>query len=76
MAKRIRARKSVDATVLKTLRNLWPLFLVLLRRFTEKFDVPNDPEEIIIDFREKQGSRYVLVLKALKKLTKRYRKDE
>jgi len=52
------ARKSVDANGVKNLRNLWSIvFLVLLRAFTKKkFDVPNDPEEIIIGFfREKAG---------------------
>ena len=48
-----------------------PLFFGSTQVFAEKFDVLNDPEEVIIDFRE---SRVVdmSAIEALNKLTERY----
>jgi SulP family sulfate permease len=72
-AKRIRARKSVDANGVKTYEIYGPLFFGSTTAFTEKFDVPNDPEEVIIDFRESRVAD-MSGIEALNKLTERYRK--
>jgi SulP family sulfate permease len=72
-AKRIRARKSVDANGIKTYEIYGPLFFGSTTAFTEKFDVPNDPEEVIIDFRESRVAD-MSGIEALNKLTERYRK--
>ena len=72
-AKRIRARKSIDAQGRKHYELYGPLFFGSVTAFTEKFDVLNDPAEVIIDFAE---SRVVdmSAIEALNKLTERYRK--
>jgi SulP family sulfate permease len=50
-----------------------PLFFASTTAFAEKFDVLNDPDEVIIDFKE---SRVVdmSAIEALNKLTERYHK--
>ena len=50
-----------------------PLFFGSVAAFSEKFDVQNDPEEVIIDFME---SRVVdmSAIEALNKVTERYLK--
>ncbi|NRA50915.1 MAG: SulP family inorganic anion transporter, partial [Phaeodactylibacter sp.] len=72
-AKRIRARKHVDEKGVKHYEIYGPLFFGSVAVFNEKFDVLNDPEEVIIDFRE---SRVVdmSAIEALNKITERYRK--
>ena len=72
-AKRIRARKSIDANGVKHYEIFGPLFFGSVTAFNEKFDVLNDPDEIIIDFSE---SRVVDMsgIEALNKLTERYLK--
>lgn len=72
-AKRIRARKYVDEQGIKHYEIYGPLFFASTTLFNEKFDVQNDPEEVIIDFRE---SRVVDMsgIEALNKLTERYAK--
>jgi SulP family sulfate permease len=72
-AKRIRARKFVDDNGVKHYEIYGPLFFGSTTAFTEKFDVLNDPEEVIIDFKE---SRVVdmSAIEALNKLTERYYK--
>ncbi len=72
-AKRIRARKSVDANGVKIYEIYGPLFFGSTTAFTEKFDIPNDPEEIVIDFRESRVAD-MSGIEALNKLTERYRK--
>jgi sulfate permease, SulP family len=73
-AKRIRARKFVDDNGVKHYEIYGPLFFGATTAFTEKFDVLNDPEEVIIDFKE---SRVVdmSAIEALNKLTERYHKQ-
>ncbi len=73
-AKRIRARKYVDDNGVKHYEIYGPLFFGSTTAFTEKFDVLNDPEEVIIDFKE---SRVVdmSAIEALNKLTERYHKQ-
>jgi len=72
-AKRIRARKSVDAEGVKHYEIYGPLFFGSVSAFNDKFDVMNDPEEVIIDFHE---SRVVdmSAIEALNKITERYMK--
>jgi SulP family sulfate permease len=70
-AKRIRARKSIDLNGVKLYELYGPLFFGSVSAFNEKFDVQNDPNDVIIDFRE---SRVVdmSAIEALNKLTERY----
>lgn len=72
-AKRIRARKSIDDNGVKHYEIYGPLFFGSVAVFNEKFDIQNDPEEIIIDFKE---SRVVdmSAIEALNKITGRYLK--
>ena len=72
-AKRIRARKHIDENGTKHYEIYGPLFFGSVTVFNEKFDVLNDPDEIIIDFKE---SRVVdmSAIAALDKITERYQK--
>ncbi|MCH2081362.1 MAG: SulP family inorganic anion transporter [Saprospiraceae bacterium] len=72
-AKRIRARKSIDEEGVKHYEIYGPLFFGSVTVFNEKFDILNDPNEIIIDFKE---SRVVdmSAIEALNKITERYLK--
>lgn len=72
-AKRIRARKRIDGNGVKHYEIYGPLFFGSTAVFNEKFDVLNDPDEIIIDFKE---SRIVdmSAIEALNKITQRYLK--
>jgi sulfate permease, SulP family len=72
-AKRIRARKYIDAHGIKHYELYGPLFFASVTAFGEKFDVLNDPNEVIIDFAE---SRVVdmSAIEALNKITERYHK--
>jgi len=51
-AKRIRARKHVDISGIKHYEIYGPLFFGSISVFNDKFDILNDPEEVIIDFKE------------------------
>jgi len=72
-AKRIRARKHIDENGVKHYEIYGPLFFGSVTVFNAKFDVLNDPEDVIIDFAE---SRVVdmSAIEALNKLTERYAK--
>ncbi len=72
-AKRIRARKHIDEEGVKHYEIYGPLFFGSVTLFNEKFDVLNDPNEVIIDFKE---SRVVdmSAIEALNKITERYHK--
>ena len=72
-AKRIRARKTTDENGIKHYEIFGPLFFCSVAAFHEKFDVLNDPDEVIIDFKE---SRVVdhSAIEALNKITSRYNK--
>ena len=48
-AKRIRARKRIDENGVKHYEIYGPLFFGSTTTFATKFDVQNDPDEIIID---------------------------
>ncbi len=72
-AKRIRARKRIDEQGVKHYEIYGPLFFGSVAVFNEKFDVLNDPDEVVIDFEE---SRVVdmSAIEALNKITERYHK--
>ncbi len=72
-AKRIRARKYIDENGVKHYEMFGPLFFASIAAFNEKFDVLNDPQQVIIDFAE---SRVVdmSAIEALNKITERYHK--
>ena len=72
-AKRIRARKSIDENGVKHYEIYGPLFFGSVTTFNEKFDIENDPEEVIIDFAESRVSD-MSAIEALNKLTERYLK--
>ena len=73
-AKRIRARKYLDEFGVKHYEIFGPLFFGCIELFNTKFDVQNDPEEVIIDFKE---SRIVdqSAIECINKLTERYLKN-
>ncbi len=70
-AKRIRAKKFIDENGVKHYEIFGPLFFGSVAAFNEKFDVANDPDEVIVDF---QQSKVVDMsgIEALNKLTARY----
>ncbi|MFA6873478.1 MAG: SulP family inorganic anion transporter [Bacteroidaceae bacterium] len=72
-AKRIRARKYIGASGAKHYEIWGPLFFGSVKAFTDKFDITNDPNEVIIDFKE---SRIVdmSAIHAVNTITERYRK--
>lgn len=73
-AKRIRARKFYDEKGVKHYEIYGPLFFGSTTAFAEKFDVANDPEAVIIDFRESRVAD-MSAIDALHKLTERYRQQ-
>ncbi|GMN09684.1 SulP family inorganic anion transporter [Croceitalea sp. MTPC9] len=72
-AKRIRARKHIDENGIKHYEIYGPLFFGSTTLFGEKFDVQNDPEEVIIDFQESRVAD-MSGIEALNKITERYAK--
>jgi SulP family sulfate permease len=72
-AKRIRARKFVDEKGVKHYEIYGPLFFGSITVFNEKFDVANDPNEVIIDFKESRIAD-MSAIEAVNKLTERYAK--
>lgn len=72
-AKRIRAKKYVDEKGVKHYEIYGPLFFGSVSAFNEKFDVLNDPDEVIIDFSESRVSD-MSGIEALNKITERYLK--
>ncbi|WP_038032916.1 SulP family inorganic anion transporter [Thermonema rossianum] len=72
-AKRIRARKRIDEQGVKHYEIYGPLFFGSVTAFNEKFDVHNDPNEVIIDFAESRVAD-MSAIEALNKVTERYRK--
>ncbi len=73
-AKRIRARKFLDDNGAKHYEIFGPLFFGSTAAFAEKFDVANDPEEIIIDFKESKIAD-MSAIDAINKITERYAKQ-
>lgn len=72
-AKRIRARYYIDENGIKHYEIYGPLFFGSTVLFTEKFDIENDPSEIIIDFKESRVSD-MSAIEALNALTSKYHK--
>ncbi len=70
-AKRIRARKSIAENGDKIYEIYGPLFFGSTSNFLDKFDISEDPDRVIIDFKE---SRVVdmSAIEVLKKLTQKY----
>lgn len=70
-AKRIRARKYTDENGVKHYEIFGPLFFGSVTAFNEKFEIKNDPDEVIIDFAESRVAD-MSGIEALNKLTERY----
>jgi len=70
-AKRIRARKYVDDKGVKHYEIFGPLFFGSTAVFLEKFDVVNDPDEVVIDFKESKVAD-MSAIEALNKITEKY----
>lgn len=73
-AKRIRARKYVDENGVKHYEIYGPLFFGSVKGFSEKFDVLNDPQTVIIDFAESRVAD-MSAIEALNAVTHRYAKQ-
>ncbi|GGH10624.1 SulP family inorganic anion transporter [Sphingobacterium alkalisoli] len=72
-AKRIRARKFIDEDGVKHYQIYGPLFFGSTTAFLEKFEVAEDPEQIVIDFRESRVAD-MSAIDALNKITEKYAK--
>ncbi|MGE9310601.1 SulP family inorganic anion transporter [Niabella sp. CJ426] len=70
-AKRIRAKKYIDEEGIKHYEIYGPLFFGSTVTFAEKFDVANDPEFVIIDFKDSRISD-MSAIDAVHKLSRRY----
>lgn len=73
-AKRIRARKYVDENGIKHYEIFGPLFFGSTTAFAEKFDIQNDPKEIIIDFAESRIAD-MSAIEAVNNITSKYAKE-
>lgn len=73
-ARRIRARKSIDRDGIKHYEIYGPLFFGSVKAFAEKFNPMDDPDEVIIDFRESRISD-MSAIEVVNKVTERYRKQ-
>ncbi|AZA82292.1 sodium-independent anion transporter [Chryseobacterium lactis] len=73
-AKRIRAKKYTDENGIKHYEISGPLFFGSVTAFADKFDPMNDPDEVVVDFKE---SRIVdmSAIDTLDKLSKRYKQQ-
>jgi len=67
----IRARKHIDEHGIKHYEIYGPLFFGSTKLFLDKFDVKNDPKEVIIDFKE---SRIMdqSAIESINKITQKY----
>ncbi|MBE9600227.1 SulP family inorganic anion transporter [Pedobacter sp. MC2016-24] len=72
-AKRIRARKFIDAQGAKHYELYGPLFFGSVTHFMEKFDIADDPNEVIVDFKDSRIAD-MSAIDAVNKLTEKYRK--
>ncbi|MDZ4668745.1 MAG: SulP family inorganic anion transporter [bacterium] len=73
-AKRIRARKHTDENGIKHYEIFGPLFFGSTKAFTDKFDIQNDPIEVIVDFKESKIAD-MSAIECINKLTERYLKN-
>ncbi len=72
-AKRIRARKFTDDKGVKHYEIFGPLFFGSISAFNEKFDLLNDPQEVVVDFFDSRIAD-MSAIEALNSLTERYNK--
>ena len=72
-AKRIRANKYLDENGTKHYEIYGPLFFGSITSFMEKFEIANDPEKVIIDFKESRVAD-MSAIEALNNLTQKYHK--
>jgi len=72
-AKRIRARKFVDAEGVKHYEIFGPLFFGSTTLFIQKFDIANDPDRVVINFKESKIAD-MSAIDAVNKITERYAK--
>ena len=72
-ALRIRARKHIDGHGIKHYEIYGPLFFGSVSLFNSKFDVKEDPDEVIIDFKESRIADQSAI-EAINKLAERYHK--
>lgn len=70
-ALRIRARKRIDENGVKHYEIYGPLFFGSTGLFNTKFDVENDPDEIVIDFEESRITD-MSAIDAVNKITRKY----
>jgi SulP family sulfate permease len=73
-ALRIRARKHTDEYGVKHYEIYGPLFFGSIELFNLKFEIDNDPKEVIIDFKESQIMDQSAI-EAINKLAERYQKN-
>lgn len=73
-AKRIRARRYIDDNGIKHYDIYGPLFFGSTTIFSEKFDAVNDPDIVVISFRE-SSVLDMSAIECLSKITERYRKQ-
>ena len=73
-ARRIRARKRVDEDGHKHYEIYGPLFFGSVKAFAEKFTPLEDPDEVIIDFKESRITD-MSAIEAVNSITERYRKQ-
>ena len=71
--KRYQGKKYTDKNGIKHYEIYGPLFFGSTTAFAEKFDIANDPNEVIIDFKESRLND-MSAIDAVNKLTKRYLK--
>lgn len=72
-AKRIRVKKYIDENGVKHYEIYGPLFFASTAAFAEKFDISNDPNVVIIDFKESEITD-MSAIDAVNKITERYAK--
>lgn len=72
-AKRIRARKYLDQYGIKHYEIYGPLFFGSTTAFMDKFDINDDPSEVIIDFKESKVVD-MSAIEVLNKITEKYNK--
>lgn len=70
-AKRIRARKHINPDGAKVYEIYGPLFFGSVSTFLEKFDIANDPDQVIIDFKDSRVAD-MSAIDSLNKITSRY----
>ena len=73
-AKRIRARRYIDENGIKNYDIYGPLFFGSTTTFLDKFDVENDPEKIVISFKE-SNVLDMSAIESFNKITEKYRKQ-